>query len=116
MIAGCSIAQIGIRATAVLKKFMGFSRGDVAKLAILARLRLTAEEEKLLTDQLDQILGYMERLNRLETSQVEPFSHVLNAVNAFREDRVTNQPDAESLLASAPDRDQTFFKVPKIIE
>jgi len=66
--------------------------------------------------ELDAILGYMDKLNQLNTDDVEPFGHTMTALNPLREDRVTNQPDTESLLANAPDRDGTFFKVPKIIE
>jgi aspartyl-tRNA(Asn)/glutamyl-tRNA(Gln) amidotransferase subunit C len=58
----------------------------------------------------------MEKLEELDTSKVEPFSHVVDTVNVLREDKVTNLPDADAVLANAPDRDNTFFKVPKIIE
>ena len=95
---------------------MKLTREDVRQVATLARLRLTAEEEDRLTEQLDAILRYMEKLNQLDTSNVEPFSQAVDAVNALREDKVTNRPDTEALLANAPDKDQTFFKVPKIIE
>jgi aspartyl-tRNA(Asn)/glutamyl-tRNA(Gln) amidotransferase subunit C len=58
----------------------------------------------------------MEKLNELDTEKVEPFSHAIDAVNSWREDAVTNRPDTDGLLANAPDRDGTSFKVPKIIE
>lgn len=83
---------------------------------MLARLRLTAAEESRLAEQLDKILQYMEKLNQLDTSEVEPFTHAIDVVNAWREDSVTNQPDPEALLANAPAREGGFFKVPKIIE
>jgi len=89
---------------------------EVERVAVLARLRLTAEEKSQLTQQLDDILEYMEKLNRLDTTHVEPFTQALDTANALREDAVTNQPNPEVLLANAPDRDGTFFKVPKIIE
>ncbi len=95
---------------------MKISRAEVAGVALLARLRLSAEEETRLTAELDAILGYMDKLNQLDTAAVEPFSQAVEAVNAFRPDRVANRPDPETLLANAPDRDATFFKVPKIIE
>ncbi len=95
---------------------MKLTRDEVQRVAVLARLRLTPQEETQLTDQLDHILAYMEKLAELDTSNIEPFSHESDAVNAFREDRVTNRPNADALLANAPDRDNTFFKVPKIIE
>jgi aspartyl-tRNA(Asn)/glutamyl-tRNA(Gln) amidotransferase subunit C len=95
---------------------MKLTRDDVQRVAVLARLRLTPEEETQLTEQLDHILAYMEKLDELDTSKVEPFSHAVDAVNASREDKVTNRPDLDAVLANAPDRDNTFYKVPKIIE
>ena len=95
---------------------MKLSRAEVERVAVLARLLLTEDEATQLTRELDAILGYMDKLNEIDTANVEPFSYATDAANAFREDRVTNQPDADALLANAPDRDATFFKVPKIIE
>ena len=95
---------------------MKLTRADVQRVAVLARLRLSENEESELTAQLDALLAYMDKLNEIDTSDVEPFSYATDSTNAFREDKVTNQPDADALLANAPDRDGTFFKVPKIIE
>ena len=95
---------------------MKLSRADVQRVAVLARLRLTEAEENGFTAQLDAILAYMDKLNEIDTSNVTPFSHATDTTNAFRDDKVTNQPNADALLANAPDRDGTFFKVPKIIE
>lgn len=95
---------------------MALTRQDVKDVAALARLDLSPEEEELLTQQLDKILQHVEKLNQLDTKNVEPLAHVGDIVNAFREDRVTNQPATEPLLSNAPDREDNFFKVPKIIE
>ena len=95
---------------------MKITREEVQRVALLARLRLTPQEESQLTEQLDHILFYMEKLDELDTSNVEPFSHAVDTVNALREDIVTNGPNADALLANAPDRDATYFKAPKIIE
>ena len=95
---------------------MKLTREEVAKAALLARLRLTEEEQKQLTAELDDVLQYMEKLNQLDTANVEPFGHAVDRVNALREDQVTNQPAIDALLANAPERDDSFFKVPKIIE
>jgi aspartyl-tRNA(Asn)/glutamyl-tRNA(Gln) amidotransferase subunit C len=89
---------------------------EVRRVALLARLRLTAEEESRLTGQLDKILQYVDQLNQLDTSNVEPFTHAVAIVNALRDDKVTNHAGAAELLANAPQKSQTFFKVPKIIE
>jgi aspartyl-tRNA(Asn)/glutamyl-tRNA(Gln) amidotransferase subunit C len=95
---------------------MKLTREGIDRVAVLARLRLTPEEQASLTEDHDHILGYMEKLNQLDTAGVEPFSHVVNIENTLRDDRVTNQPNADALLANAPARDANFFKVPKIIE
>jgi aspartyl-tRNA(Asn)/glutamyl-tRNA(Gln) amidotransferase subunit C len=95
---------------------MKLTREEVAKAALLARLRLTEEEQKRLTAELDAVLQYMEKLNQLDTANVEPFGHAVDTVNALREDQVVNQPAIDALLANAPERDDSFFKVPKIIE
>jgi aspartyl-tRNA(Asn)/glutamyl-tRNA(Gln) amidotransferase subunit C len=95
---------------------MKLSREEIQRVAMLARLRLTAEEEERFTEQLDKILQYMDKLNQLDTSEVQPLAHAVDIVNAFREDEVTNRPNVDALLANAPERDETFFRVPKIIE
>jgi aspartyl-tRNA(Asn)/glutamyl-tRNA(Gln) amidotransferase subunit C len=92
------------------------SAEEVERVAVLARLHLTDQEKAQLTRQLDDILEYMDQLNRLDTSGVEPFVHGLEEEPLLREDAVINRPDPEALLANAPDRDGTFFKVPKILE
>ena len=95
---------------------MKLTRAEVQRVALLARIRLTADEENEFTEQLDHILGYMDKLNQIDSAAVEPFHHGTGAANVFREDKVTNQPNIDALLANAPDRDATFFKVPKILE
>lgn len=88
---------------------------QVRHVAVLARVRLTREEEIELTEQLDHILQYMNKLAELDTSTVAPFTHAIDALE-LRADKITNQPNADVLLANAPDRDGDFFKVPKILE
>ena len=95
---------------------MGLTREDVKHVATLARMELTLEEEEQLTLQLDKILHYIEKLDQLDTENVEPLAHMGDIVNAFREDRVINRPATDPLLTNAPDREQNFIKVPKIIE
>ncbi len=95
---------------------MKLSRESVQRIATLARLRLTADEESKIIEQLDRILSYMDKLNELDTANVELFNHDIDNSSALRDDKVTNQPNTDALLANAPDRDETFFKVPKIIE
>jgi aspartyl-tRNA(Asn)/glutamyl-tRNA(Gln) amidotransferase subunit C len=89
---------------------------DVAQIALLARLRLLPEEVDQLTAELQGILQHMDKLQELDTSEVEPFTQALDTTNAFREDVVTNIPNPEGILANAPAKAKSFFKVPRIIE
>lgn len=85
-------------------------------MAVLARLDLSADDMERLTGQLDSILGYVDKLNELDTEGVEPMSHAVDVVNAMRPDRVVNRPRTEALLRNAPAREDDFIRVPKIIE
>lgn len=95
---------------------MKITRDEVRKVALLARLDLSPEEEAALAGDLDEILTYVDMLNELDTTAIEPTAHVVDVDAPFREDRITNTPDAEVLVAGAPSRSGTYFKVPKIIE
>ncbi len=89
---------------------------EVEYVATLARLSLTPEETAQFSSQLNEIFSYIEQLNKLDTSQIEPTSHVLPLSNIFREDKVKPSLSAEKVVENAPDRENTFFKVPNIIE
>jgi len=89
---------------------------DVEKVAQLARLRFSEEEKRDLASKLNDILSYMEQLNRLDTEDVEPTAHVLPLKNVFREDLVVPSMAQKELLVNAPDRAMGHFKVPKVIE
>ena len=89
---------------------------DIEKVARLARLELSEEEKVTFGDQLEQILNYMEQLNRIDTTGVEPTSHAIPIHNVFREDEVKHSLSQEEVLAIAPDEEDGHFKVPRIIE
>ena len=89
---------------------------EVEHVARLARLELTKEEKEQMRAQLDSILSYIEKLNELDTSAVEPTSHVLPMKNVFREDEVRPSLSQEEALANAPERQDLFFRVPRILE
>jgi aspartyl-tRNA(Asn)/glutamyl-tRNA(Gln) amidotransferase subunit C len=89
---------------------------DVEKVARLARLELSEEEKVTFGDQLEQILTYMEQLNRLDTAGVEPTSHAIPIHNAFREDETRPSFPQEEVLGISPDQENGHFKVPRIIE
>ncbi|HID96319.1 MAG TPA: Asp-tRNA(Asn)/Glu-tRNA(Gln) amidotransferase subunit GatC [Candidatus Latescibacteria bacterium] len=89
---------------------------DVENIAMLAKLRFTQEEKERLISQLSRILSYFEKLNELDTTDVEPTSHVLPIKNVFRDDVVTGSLPRDQILANAPDQWMGYFKVPKVIE
>jgi aspartyl-tRNA(Asn)/glutamyl-tRNA(Gln) amidotransferase subunit C len=89
---------------------------NIEKVARLARLELSEDEMETFGDQLEQILTYMEQLNRLDTTGVEPTSHAIPIYNIFSEDEVKSSLAQEEVLAIAPDEEDGHFKVPKIIE
>lgn len=95
---------------------MRISAKEVEHIAMLARLKLTDEEKELFSEQLSKILDYIEKLNELDTEQVEPTSHVIPLRNVFREDQPAQSLSVDDALKNAPDRTGSFYRVPKIIE
>lgn len=95
---------------------MSVTPEEVRHIAKLARLRLTDEEELSMADQLSKILDYIEQLNELDTTGVEPMSHVLDLVNATREDVVEQRITHEEALRNAPAADSDYFRVPRFVE
>lgn len=95
---------------------MKITMQEVEHVARLARLELTAEEKERMRAQLDSILSYIDKLNELDTTAVEPTSHILPMTNVFREDEITPSLSQEEVLANAPDRYDLFFRVPRILE
>jgi aspartyl-tRNA(Asn)/glutamyl-tRNA(Gln) amidotransferase subunit C len=94
---------------------MAITIKDVEHIATLAKLEFTDAEKEKLTGQMNKILEYMEQLNSLDTSSVEPLSHVIELNNVFRADEVKPGVSTEDALKNAPAKDEQFFKVPKVI-
>ncbi len=95
---------------------MGISREEVLHVAHLARLEFSEEEVELFTSQLADILDYVEQLNELDTSNVEPTYHAIPLSNVFREDKVQDSFPVDEILSNAPEREDGFFVVPKVIK
>jgi aspartyl-tRNA(Asn)/glutamyl-tRNA(Gln) amidotransferase subunit C len=89
-------------------------REQVHKVANLARLKLSEAEETQFAQQLSGILDYVEQLNELDVSNVEPTTRAIDVANVLRTDKVQPWANREDLLDCAPDRDGEFFRVPKI--
>lgn len=97
---------------------MALSLEEVRRIAALARLRLSPEEERTFAEQLSAILGYVEQLKELDVSGVEPMTHALAAGGEvpLRGDALQDSLPPGEALANAPAREGTYFKVPRIIE
>ncbi len=95
---------------------MKISNDDVKHVAELARLEFKEDDLDRFARQLENILDYMEKLNELNTSSVEPTSHVLQMSTPLREDVVYPWLSSEEALENAPEKEEGFFTVPKIIE
>lgn len=88
---------------------------EVEHIAKLAKLEFSEAEKEKFTHQLNQILSYVEQLNKLDTGKVEPLSHVIELANVFREDEAKAGITTEEALKNAPAKTEQFFKVPKVI-
>ena len=95
---------------------MALSKEEVEYVARLARLTLTEEEKESFTTQLNEILGFFTKLNELPTQGVDPTSHAIPVYNVFRDDEVHRSLDVEETLKNAPEREENYFKVPRIVE
>ena len=91
-------------------------RDKVRKVASLARLELSETEIDEFTGQLIAVLEYVEKMNRLDTDNVEPLAHCLPVSNVFREDTVKPSLGTAETLENAPRQDGQFFLVPKILD
>lgn len=82
---------------------------------ILAKLELNEEEKEQAKKDMGEMLDYIDKLNELDTRDVEPMSHVFPVNNVFREDVVTNGDGHQDTLANAPERKENSFLVPKTV-
>ena len=88
----------------------------IDKLANLARLEFNAKEKEDIKNDLEQMIGFIDKLNELDTTGVEPLLHMSENINVLREDEVTGTLGREDALKNAPLHNDQFFKVPKVIK
>ncbi|HBH62013.1 MAG TPA: Asp-tRNA(Asn)/Glu-tRNA(Gln) amidotransferase subunit GatB [Nitrospiraceae bacterium] len=89
---------------------------EIGHVALLARLKLTDDETTLFSRQVSSIIDYIDKLNELDVKDIEPTAHVLQVKNVFREDESKPSLPREKALQNAPDSNDNFYRVPKIIE
>lgn len=94
---------------------MSISRQDIEKVALLGRLQLTEAELSTMTEQLAQIVGYVDQLAEVDTEGVEPMAHAIELTNVFQDDQVTASLPREQALANAPHHDERGYLVPAVL-
>jgi aspartyl-tRNA(Asn)/glutamyl-tRNA(Gln) amidotransferase subunit C len=94
---------------------MPLTRQDVEKVSLLARLQLSDEELDRMTEQLGQIVAYVESLAQLDTDAVEPMAHAIEVFNVFAPDELRASLDRDDALAGAPHHDREFYLVPAVL-
>lgn len=95
---------------------MKVTRETIEHVANLARLNLTEAEKIKMTAEMQEIISYVDKLNELDTTGIQPTSHVKPIYNVFREDIVLESYERDKILANAPSQENGCFKVPKIVE
>ena len=95
---------------------MSITRETVEQAARLARLTIADEDKDRLAGELSAILGFVEKLDAIDTSEVDPLTSVVGATARMRTDAVTAGDEPERVLAIAPDRVTDFYAVPKVVE
>ena len=95
---------------------MDISISQIEQVARLSRIKLTDEEKDIFREQLNGILRYIEKLNELDTEDVQPMAYATSTKNVFREDRQESSFPRQEILELSPSNTRGFFKVPKVLE
>ncbi len=95
---------------------MKIDKATLEKIAHLARIELDEKEAEQLIKDLSAVLDWMEKLNEVDTEGVEPLTTMSQEINVFRKDEVQNHLDHDSALNSAPQKDENYFRVLKVLE
>ena len=95
---------------------MKVTKKDMENVAVLSRLSIPADKEELYTQQLSEVLEYVDNLSTVPTDDIQPMAHVLPVSNVFREDVIKESLSRELALSNAPLKDDGYFRVPKVLE
>lgn len=95
---------------------MKVAKEDVEKVAVLSRLTIDEKQMPEYLSQFNDFLNYVDVLQKVDTENVEPLAHVLPMQNVFREDKIKPSLDRKLALSNAPEQEDGYFKVPRIIE
>jgi aspartyl-tRNA(Asn)/glutamyl-tRNA(Gln) amidotransferase subunit C len=95
---------------------MSVTKDEVKYIASLSRLEFNESELDDFTNEFNQILNYIDKLNELDTENIEPLSHPIEKKNVFRKDKLVASINRDEALKNAPDKTDEYFKVPKVIK
>lgn len=95
---------------------MSLDKETVARVATLARIKVPEEDLAALAGELNQILGWIEQLNAVDTADIEPMARVVNMKLPMRQDVVTDGGRQQAVLSNGPNATAEFFAVPKVVE
>ncbi len=95
---------------------MSISRDELKHIALLSRLELTEDEADLYTQHIGEILDYVDKLSELDVTGVEPTSHAVPMQNVMRDDVIEPGLDIEEVLKNAPEKEERYFRVPRVTE
>jgi len=95
---------------------MSLTPDQLQRIALLARIDVTADESQAVTERLNRVLGLIDQLQSVDTQGIEPMSHALDIVQRFRPDEVTEEDRHEAFQRGAPAVEQGLYLVPKVIE
>ena len=95
---------------------MSVTKDEVKYIASLSRLEFNESELEDFTNEFNQILNYIDKLNELDTENIEPLSHPIEKKNVFREDKLVASINRDEAIKNAPDKTDEYFKVPKVIK
>ncbi|SFF11737.1 Asp-tRNA(Asn)/Glu-tRNA(Gln) amidotransferase subunit GatC [Thermoflexibacter ruber] len=95
---------------------MQINKETLQKIAHLSRLEITEQDEQKMIDSLNEIIAWVQKLEEVDTTNVEPLTHLTEEVNAFRDDIVLPPLSHEKGLLNAPKKDADYFRVPKVVD
>jgi len=95
---------------------MNIDKSTIEKIATLSRLDFDMQDEAKMVKSLNEILDWVQMLNKVDTSNVEPLTHMSMEINVLRHDEVYSTLSHEKALFNAPQKDSNYFRVPKVIE
>lgn len=109
-------AELKIIRNQALEQPMSVTKDDIAKVAILARIQLDADQVPKITDGINEILGLVDKMQQANTENIAPLANPHDATQRLREDEVTAINERDKLLDNAPESENGLFLVPKVIE